>query len=308
VAPLFDFLSVPPLNGGLLGTLQPQQLIADKGPEVGGRIGQFLSENPLMLMALGGGIAQGGIGRGLQLAGPPMQAEQQQQNQRQVRSATYDALRHAGVPPGQALAGVLNPDILKIIARHHFGISPEYPSIRPDQTETPTSSVTDPMRTPGDPHSILMSLRDNERRKEYSGSTDTAVRQLASALQGLNAFENKGVNPLGRPSADWHSRNGEALRQVAAKQMEKILHTTGMRNDEIRAWKESLDASTSLKDLRGAMEKGLRLLDSHLAASHAESDRATALASSRWLSPEVRSTLQKLRTSMQGQGFQQEEV
>jgi hypothetical protein len=138
MASLLDFLTNNAGQpGGLLGNLvpppqdqqaQPQMppAFAGAGPgaassQGGGGFGNFLSSNPLMLMALGGGIAQGGIGRGLTAAVPAAQYEQQQQKQQLSQGATYQALRKAGMPDGVAQAAALNPEMLKTIAPEYFG-------------------------------------------------------------------------------------------------------------------------------------------------------------------------------------------
>ena len=86
-----------------------------------GRLGQGIANNPLTLMALGGGIAQGGIGRGLTAAAPISFAERAQHQQQIAQAATFQALRNAGMPEGVAQAAALRPDILKAIASEYFG-------------------------------------------------------------------------------------------------------------------------------------------------------------------------------------------
>ena len=65
MASLLDLLNPNGARGGLLGNLRPPP---EDAAESASGIGTFASNNPLTLMALGAGIAQGGVGRGLQLA------------------------------------------------------------------------------------------------------------------------------------------------------------------------------------------------------------------------------------------------
>jgi hypothetical protein len=72
-------------------------------------------------MALGAGVAQGGVGKGLAAASAAAQAERnllaQQVNFRQ----TYNALTGAGVPADEALAAVMNPSLLRTLAVKYLG-------------------------------------------------------------------------------------------------------------------------------------------------------------------------------------------
>jgi hypothetical protein len=80
-----------------------------------------MSAHPLTLMALGAGIAQGGVGRGLELAQAAAQAERNLMAQQVNYRQTYNALTGAGVPPDEALAAVMNPSLMHALAVRYLG-------------------------------------------------------------------------------------------------------------------------------------------------------------------------------------------
>jgi hypothetical protein len=90
-----------------------------------GSIGQGLASginnHALTLMALGAGIAQGGVGRGLDAATAAAQAERNLQAQQVSMKQTYDALTGAGVPAEEALAAVVNPRLMHVLAVKYLG-------------------------------------------------------------------------------------------------------------------------------------------------------------------------------------------
>lgn len=92
--------------------------------------GGFLGNNAQTLMALGAGIAQGGVGRGLQLAAGAAQASHQQQAQRDSVLHAYDVLTDAGVPRALARAAIYDPHIMRAVASAYFGpkAKPEAPA------------------------------------------------------------------------------------------------------------------------------------------------------------------------------------
>ena len=83
-----------------------------------------LSSNALTLMALGAGIAQGGIGKGLQQAATAAEADRKQQAQRYGVLQTYDALTDAGVPRDEARAAIYDPRVMRAVATKYFGGKP----------------------------------------------------------------------------------------------------------------------------------------------------------------------------------------
>jgi hypothetical protein len=80
-----------------------------------------IDNHPLTLMSLGAGIAQGGIGRGLALATAAAQAERNLQAQQVNHAHVLNALTGAGVPPDEALAAVLNPSLMRVLAVKYLG-------------------------------------------------------------------------------------------------------------------------------------------------------------------------------------------
>jgi hypothetical protein len=93
-----------------LGFLPPQQPMS-----VLDRIGQGLNNNGLSLLALGAGIAQGGLGKGLELAAHAGLQEAQLGQKRAGTQSTYQALLQAGIPVAlaQTIAQSQNPQLMR---------------------------------------------------------------------------------------------------------------------------------------------------------------------------------------------------
>jgi hypothetical protein len=92
--------------------------LAGTGPQPGtmmDRIGQGLNDNAATLMALGGGIAQGGLGRGLQLAAQAGVQEAQLGQKKATAQSIAQSLIWAGTPPAIALtiAQSQNPQLVR---------------------------------------------------------------------------------------------------------------------------------------------------------------------------------------------------
>jgi hypothetical protein len=87
----------------------------------GNTITNGINNHALTLMALGAGIAQGGVGRGLSLAEGAAQAERALMAQQVNFRQTYNALTGAGVPSEEALAAVVNPSLMRTLAVKYLG-------------------------------------------------------------------------------------------------------------------------------------------------------------------------------------------
>jgi hypothetical protein len=228
-------------GGGVLGNLQSprQQTTQPQTPEIspaqffspaqsGGAFGDFLSNNPLMLMALGGGIAQGGIGRGLQAAIPAAQAEQQAHKQQQAQGVTYQALRSAGVPHGQALAGALNPEILKTIARSHFDAKPTFEAIGRDEQGAPAYGFVDASRmsvTPVRPAiggalvpdpATESTVKSHANSKDI-GSLNSLVGHIGSLIEASQKLDQARDAPLDSKASDAPNLAGKPPRDSAGR-------------------------------------------------------------------------------------------
>jgi hypothetical protein len=80
-----------------------------------------LTNHAATLMALGAGIAQGGIGRGLAMASSAAEAERNRSFQQTSLLQTYKALTDAGVPQQEAIAAVSNPSVMRTVATRYLG-------------------------------------------------------------------------------------------------------------------------------------------------------------------------------------------
>jgi hypothetical protein len=104
-----------------------------------------LSGNALTLMALGGGIAQGGIGRGLTQAASAAEADRNRQAQQLNLLQTYTALTNGGVPPQEARLAVSNPSVMRAVAMKYFG-----PKAQANAPAAPPSIPSLPPGVPND--------------------------------------------------------------------------------------------------------------------------------------------------------------
>jgi hypothetical protein len=315
MASLLDFLNPNGQPRGLLGNFQPQQKQAapDQGGGFGAGVSNFLSNNPLMLMALGGGIAQGGIGRGLTTAVPAAQYEQQQQKQQQAQGATYQALRAAGVPQNQAIAGALNSDVLKTIARFHLNAKPTFSIVGHDETGKPTYGFINEWERSVEPLKQSMSvphvpelggenvLRERGPAQNLS-SLEGAISRLGILTERLNKFDNLGnvtqeatTTSLKPAVTGLTAQNFALIRGTAASEMANILGASGVTGEEIRGWKDELNKSSTVKDLRATIGRGIELVNSRLTTSQPPSGRATVPTAPQSLSSRSRGTLEKIR-------------
>jgi hypothetical protein len=133
--PLASAFSSPPAPGPLsIPPAQPPIFLSPPDPAGAapaqpgsalGNIGQSLASginnHALTLMALGAGIAQGGVGQGLASAATAAQAERSLQAQQFNFLQTYKALTDAGVPAEEARAAVTNPSMMRAVAVKYLG-------------------------------------------------------------------------------------------------------------------------------------------------------------------------------------------
>jgi len=113
------FLSPPDPAGA--APAQPASALGSTGPSINNGLANGINNHALTLMALGAGIAQGGVGKGLAAAAAAAQAERNLQAQQVNFRHTYDALTGAGVPADEALAAVVNPSLMRALAVKYLG-------------------------------------------------------------------------------------------------------------------------------------------------------------------------------------------
>jgi len=83
-------------------------------------------------------------------------------------------------------------------------------------------------------------------------------------------------------------------RDAAAGDMAHVLRSGGMSEDDIRAWKDALDASASADELKTVLGRGIELVNARLADLQARYRRG-AKAPPELLSPKSKATLDSLR-------------
>jgi hypothetical protein len=113
------FLSPPDPTGA--APAQPAGVLGGLGPSINNGLANGINNHALTLMALGAGIAQGGVGKGLVDAASAAQTERSQQIQQLNFLQTYNALTAAGVPPPQAQAAISNPSLMRALAVKYLG-------------------------------------------------------------------------------------------------------------------------------------------------------------------------------------------
>jgi len=137
-------LPIPPaLPAGPGGTVSPA---SNPLGSVGDAITNGISNHALTLMALGAGIAQGGVGKGLAAAATAADAEHNRQIQQLNLLQTYKALTDGGVPPQEAQAAVVNPSLMRTLAAKYLG--PKAPGNELSAPVAPTSARAMPPGVP----------------------------------------------------------------------------------------------------------------------------------------------------------------
>ncbi len=120
-APVPGPLSIPPAQPPIF--LSPPDP-ADAPEQPAGPWGSLvngINNHALTLMALGAGIAQGGVGRGLADAATAAATERNRQAQQLNFLQTYKALTDGGVPPQEAQAAIGNPSLMRALAAKYLG-------------------------------------------------------------------------------------------------------------------------------------------------------------------------------------------
>jgi hypothetical protein len=83
-------------------------------------------------------------------------------------------------------------------------------------------------------------------------------------------------------------------RDAVGHDMAHVLRSGGMSEDDVRAWKDALDASSSADQLKAAVGRGIELVNARLADLQARYRRG-AHAPPELLSPKSKATLERLR-------------
>jgi len=174
--------------------------------------------------------------------------------QRLAPAQTYRALADAGVPEAMAKAAALNPQIMKAVAPAYFGREP---------------------------------FKD-------VASLNTVVGRLGDLMTA--ADRSAGIAPASASSDPQTPALGDVarVRDAVAEDMAHVLRSGGMSEDDIRAWKDALDASASADQLKAAVGRGIELVNARLADLQARYRRG-AKPPLELLSPKSRATLDKLR-------------
>jgi hypothetical protein len=285
-------------------------LLGYVGKEIGGAprndvnllegLGQAITDNPLTLTALGAGIAQGGIGRGLQFALPALQADEEQQRRDQTRDATYRALRLAGLPSGEALVGSLHPEILKGIAKTRF-VSPPLPgSVRVNDLEPTNTDVN---------ASVNSSITSGEhldwapKYADRDSSVDLrAVREAAPfnrvighlsdimTISKIGKIDNvRAIGPDPRKTYD-----AKRYRDVTGDKIANLFQAAGINDIDTKRWNEALRSTNSMADVRPVVKGAIQLITSRLNALNEEYHNSKGRSGLQMLSPKAQAMLSRL--------------
>ena len=281
-------------NGGMLGPLEALRTMSDQTAPADFSTNDLLSKNPLILMALGAGIAQGGIGRGLQLALRSMQTQRQESKEQDTRATTYAGLRSAGMPHGQAIVAAMNPEVFKTIARFHFTGVPTVPANQESELQA-SKGTLQIGNTVSDTRSQKLALLENALGH---------LGKLAESFDSQDGSKGSSVADLSYPNGNSIPRNFSALRDVAAQHVSTMLRAAGIADHDIQS--SGVRKSTNLNELRHAIGRDIDLMHSRTNPSSPLS-QAQAVSSPmlEGLSPTSRAILEKLRQAMKGESSEQ---
>jgi hypothetical protein len=125
-------------------------------------------------------------------------------------------------------------------------------------------------------------------------SLNAAVGRLGDLMTA--ADKTAGIAPLSASSDPQTPALADfaVARDAVADDMAHVLRSGGMSEDDIRAWKEALDASSSADQLKAVMGRGIELVNARLADLQARYPRG-AKAPPELLSPKSKAMLERLR-------------
>jgi len=206
-----------------------------------------------MLGYLAGALQRGNLGQSIGHGLAGWLTGERLDRQRLAPAQTYRALADAGVPDAMAKAAALNPQIMKAVAPAYFGREP---------------------------------FKD-------VASLNTVVGRLGDLMTA--AGNSTDIAPAGASSDPQTPALGDFMRarDAAAGDMAPVLRSGGMSEDDIRAWKDALDASASADQLKAVMGRGIELVNARLADLQARYRRG-AKPPPELLSPKSKATLDKL--------------
>jgi hypothetical protein len=207
-----------------------------------------------MLGYLAGALQGGNLGQSIGHGLAGWLTGERLDQQRLAPAQTYRALADAGVPDAMAKAAALNPQIMKALAPAYFGREP---------------------------------FKD-------VASLNTVVGRLGDLMTA--ADRSAGIAPASASSDPPTPVLGDVMRarDAVAEDMAHVLRSGGMSEDDIRAWKDALDASASADELKTVLSRGIELVNARLADLQARYRRG-AHAPPELLSPKSKATLDKLR-------------
>jgi len=220
----------------------------------------FANTNPIddsrnaMLGYLAGALQGGNLGQSIGHGLAGWLTGQRLDQQRLTPAQTYRALADAGVPDAMAKAAALNPQIMKAVAGAHFGREP---------------------------------FKD-------VASLNSVIGRLGDLMTATD--KSAGIAPAGASSEPQTPALADfaRAREAVADDMTHVLRSGGMSEEDIRAWKDALDASASTDELKTVLGRGIELVNARLADLQARYRRG-AHAPPELLSPKSRATLDSLR-------------
>jgi hypothetical protein len=125
-------------------------------------------------------------------------------------------------------------------------------------------------------------------------SVNTVIGRLGDLMTA--ADRSGGIAPAGAASVPQTPALADfaRARTAVADDMAHVLRSGGMGEDDIRAWKDALDSSSSADQLKAAMGGGIELVNARLADLQARYRRG-AKAPPELLSPKSKAMLDKLQ-------------
>jgi len=221
----------------------------------------FANANPIddnrnaMLGYLAGALQGGNLGQSIGHGLAGWLTGERLDRQRLAPAQTYRALADAGVPDAMAKAAALNPHVMRTLAPAYFGREP-FEDVA--SLNTVIGRLGDLMTAADKPAGIAPA----------SASSDPQTPALADVARA---------------------------RAAVADDMVQVLRAGGMSEDDVRAWKDALDESSSADGLKAAVGRGIELVNARLADLQARYRRGAKAPPPELLSPKSKATLDTLR-------------